>query len=74
MSEYAAPAEAKGHHVRSPISVLWVVAASILSGLGLVLLWWFLEVFQLVWLGGGILLVLVGCLMFMDRRAGWDHA
>jgi hypothetical protein len=73
MSEVANAAETSGHHVKSPISVLWVIAAAILCGVGLTLLWYWLEVFQWIYFSG-VLFVLAGALMFMNRRAGWDHA
>ena len=74
MSEYAHAAERDAHHARSPISVPWVIGAALLCGVGLTLLWWFIEVFQVTWLLGGIALVFLGCLMFLNPRAGWDHA
>jgi hypothetical protein len=73
MSEYANAAETKDHHARSPISVLWVIGAAVLCGIGLTLLWWWLETFQWLFFSG-VLFVLAGGLMFLSPRAGWDHA
>jgi uncharacterized membrane protein YfcA len=73
MSEYSDAPNASKHHVRSPISVPWVIAASILSGLGVGFLAYWIETFQWFWFSG-VLLVFVGILMFLNPRAGWDHA
>ncbi|HTW39639.1 MAG TPA: hypothetical protein VMF04_02115 [Thermoplasmata archaeon] len=73
MSEYADAPATKDHHARSPISVLWVVAAALLCGAGLTLLWWWVTTFQWLFFSG-VLFVLAGTVMFMNERAGWDHA
>jgi len=72
MSEHAS-LSAHAAHTASPISLPWVVAAALISAAGLVVIWWWLYTFNLEF-GWGPFLVLIGCLMFLDRRAGWDHA
>lgn len=73
MSGYGAPSEPPAHHAVSPISVPWVVLASVLCGLGLLLVWMWLTTFQWVYFTG-IIPVFVGGLMFLNDRAGLDHA
>jgi hypothetical protein len=77
MSEYGDPAAAKEHHDRSPISVLWVIAASLLCGVGIFFLWYWLwdlpSAAAWPWFSG-VAFVFVGSLMFLNPRAGWDHA
>ncbi|HTZ61676.1 MAG TPA: hypothetical protein VMC82_03425 [Thermoplasmata archaeon] len=70
MSEHGV---AHGHGVASPISVLWVVAASLIGAAGLFVIFWWLYNFNLEFAWGPFL-VLLSVLMFLDRRAGWDHA
>ena len=74
MSGHATAGEDAGHHAVSPISVPWVVLASLLCGLGLYLvlgLW--LLTFQWIYFTG-IIPMIVGGLMFLNERAGLDHA
>ena len=73
MSEHAAAPGGHGHGVVSPISVPWVIAAALLCAAGLFVIWWWLYTFNLefVW---GIALVFLGAMMFLNPRAGWDHA
>lgn len=74
MSEYGSAAEERGHHVSSPISVPWVVGAALVSGLGVLVLWQGVTTLGWYYFVGGSLLVLVGVLMFLNDRAGLDHA
>jgi hypothetical protein len=74
MSEYGAPSEEHAHHVSSPISVPWVVLASLISAVGLLLLWQAVTTLLWYYFGGGALFVLVSVLMFLNDRAGLDHA
>jgi hypothetical protein len=74
MSEYGGPSESHPHHVSSPISLPWVVLASLLCGLGLFLvlgLW--LATFEWIYFVG-VIPVFLGGLMFLSPRAGLDHA
>ena len=73
MSEGTATAGSPAHHVSSPISVAWVIAAALISGAGLVVIWMWLETFSWT-VSWGPFLVLVGMLMFLSDRAGLDHA
>jgi|HubBroStandDraft_1064217.scaffolds.fasta_scaffold28026_3 hypothetical protein len=73
MSEYGAASEVHTHHVSSPISVPWVVLASVLCGVGLTLVWEWLTTFQWIWFSG-VVLVFIGAMMFLNDRAGLDHA
>jgi hypothetical protein len=73
MSAHVPATAAHGAHAASPISVPWVVAASVISAAGLFVIWWWLYTFNLEF-GWGPFLVFIGLLMFMDKRAGWDHA
>ncbi|MGA8303946.1 MAG: hypothetical protein WA691_00745 [Thermoplasmata archaeon] len=73
MSEYSGAPEEHAHHVSSPISVVWVVVASLLSGVGLLLIWMWLTTFSWTF-SFGPLLVFVGVLMFLSDRAGLDRA
>jgi hypothetical protein len=60
-------------HVKSPISVAWVLALSLLVGVGLFMLaYWFLTGSWLFFLG--IAPVVAGGLMMFSPRAGADHA
>jgi len=74
MSEYG-DAHSRGakSHVRSPISVAWVVLASVLIGVGLAVLFYWLYTFDLRYTFG-IAFVVAGGLMLFDHRAGLDHA
>ena len=74
MSEYGAASEGHAHHVSSPISVTWVVLASLLCAAGLLILWWGLMMLSWPYFVLGPWFVLAGCLMFLNPRAGWDHA
>jgi hypothetical protein len=77
MSEYGGPSAGHGHaesHVeRSPISIGWVVLASLVCGAGIFLVWYWLETFDWLYFPG-LVLVIVGAMMFMNDRAGLDHA
>jgi hypothetical protein len=74
MSEYGgAPDPHHSHVAKSPISVGWVVLASVLCGLGLVGVWWWLETFDWLFFPS-IVLVIGGAMMFLSDRAGLDHA
>ncbi len=66
-------ASGHGHGVVSPISVLWVIAASLISAAGLFVIFWWLYNFNLEFAWGPFL-VFIGVLMFLNPRAGWDHA
>jgi lipoprotein signal peptidase len=70
MSEYG---EAHGHVERSPISVGWVVLASLVCGAGIFFLWLWLDTFDWLYFPGFVL-VIVGAIMFLNDRAGLDHA
>ncbi len=60
-------------HVRSPISVPWVVLSALLIGLGLFMLAYWLVTFT--WLDFlGIAPCVLGGLMLFSRRAGFDSA
>jgi hypothetical protein len=74
MSEYSVHAPDHAHHVSSPISVPWVVVASILCSVGLTLLWWGLMTISWPYFVVGPLVVLAGTVMLLNPRAGWDHA
>jgi hypothetical protein len=74
MSEYGGTSEPHhGHVQRSPISVAWVIAAAVICGLGLLGVWWWLETFDWLFFPS-LFLVIGGALMFMNDRAGLDHA
>ena len=73
MSEYAVAPEDHAHHVSSPISVPWVVLASVLCGVGLLSVWEWLTTFAWVYFAGP-LLVLAGFLLLFSDRAGLDRA
>jgi hypothetical protein len=74
MSEYGGGHHGSGGaHVRSPINVGWVILASLLIGVGLFFIFWWLYNFNLEFTFG-IAMVVVGAFMLMDRRAGLDHA
>jgi hypothetical protein len=74
MSEYSRPTEPHVHHVVSPISVVWVVLASLLCAAGLLSLFWGLMILSWPFFVVGPLLVFAGTLMLLNRRAGLDHA
>jgi hypothetical protein len=74
MSEYGTATEEHAHHVSSPISVPWVVGASVISGVGVLSLWQGVTTLGWYYFVGGSLLVLLGILMFLNDRAGLDHA
>ncbi len=69
VSEGALPDDDEGHRA----SVLYIVAASLLSGLGLFLTLLWLITFQWGYLSG-VLLMALGFLLFFSRRAGADRA
>jgi len=73
MTEHAAGGAEHGHGVASPISVLWVIAASLIAAAGLFLIAMWLLTFMWVYFLGPFL-VLASILMFLNRRAGLDHA
>jgi hypothetical protein len=73
MSGYGGPSVGHGHVERSPISVGWVILASVLCGIGLILVWEWLTTFDWVYFPGAAL-VIIGALMFLNDRAGLDHA
>jgi len=74
MSEYAeAHHGSPSAHVRSPISVGWVVLSALLIGTGLFLIAYWLYMFDLRY-SFGIAFVVIGGLMLFHPRAGWDHA
>jgi hypothetical protein len=73
MSEYASGHGGAPAHVKSPISVPWVIAASLLIGVGLFFDWYWLYTFNLEYTFG-IALVVVGGFMLFSKRAGLDHA
>ena len=58
---------------KSPISIPWVIVASLLAGLGVFSMVLWLYTFQWIYFGG-ILPILTGTLMMFDRRAGADSA
>ena len=74
MSGYASSASgvvAVDH--RAPISVGWVVGASLLMGIGIFFVTLWLVTFTWAYLGG-ILPMAVGILMMFDPRAGADRS
>jgi hypothetical protein len=73
MSEFGEHGSVHGHVARSPISVGWVVLASLLCGAGIFLVWYWLFTFNWAFFPGFIL-VIVGAIMFLNPRAGLDHA
>jgi hypothetical protein len=74
MTEYGAePVGVHGHVEKSPISLAWVILASLLCGGGLFLIWFWLTTFDWLYFSG-IALAVVGGLMFFNHRAGLDHA
>ncbi|MGI0071958.1 MAG: hypothetical protein ACRECT_07860 [Thermoplasmata archaeon] len=74
MSEYGGASEEPAPHAVSPISVLWVIVASVISAAGLLVLWVAVTDLDWVYFVLGPLVVLVGVLMFLNDRAGLDHA
>jgi len=66
------------HHVgheKTPLSVLWIVAAAVLIGIGLTVMSYFLTYITTTadWtLIPGAILLAIGFLMLMNRRAGLD--
>jgi len=74
MPEYATPAEDHVHHLASPISVTWVVLASLVCAAGIFFLFWggFMESWPYFIVGP--LCVFVGFVMLLHPRAGLDHA
>jgi hypothetical protein len=74
MSEHATAAEGHAHHVSSPISVPWVIAASLIAAAGLLVLWQGATTLDPIYFLGGPVLVLIATLMFLNDRAGLDHA
>ena len=77
MSDYGtAPSHETAHgaaHDVSPISVPWVVFASVVCGVGITLMWQFVTTFNFLYFLGAPL-VIAGGLMFFNDRAGLDHA
>ncbi|HTT72958.1 MAG TPA: hypothetical protein VMG99_02235 [Thermoplasmata archaeon] len=68
----AGPNTAHGSTV-SPISIPWVVLSAVLCGGGLFMVSYWLLTQQWVWFSG-VAVVIVGALMFLSPRMGWDHA
>ena len=65
-----------GHHAGdapNTISIPWVIAASLLMGVGLFLISVWIVTFDFLYLLG-IFVVLVGALMIVSPRMGSDHA
>jgi cytochrome c biogenesis factor len=58
---------------KSPISLPFVVLASLLMGLGIFAMAIWLVTLNWIWFGG-ILPILTGALMLFDRRAGAESA
>ncbi len=73
MSEYATAVGGHAAHDVSPISVLWVLAASLLLAGGQFMIFWWLYTFNLRYFEGPFL-VLAAVFMFLHPRAGWDHS
>ena len=73
MSEYGDASESHGHVTKSPISVAWVIAASVICGIGITGVWWYVTTFDWLYFPF-VFLVIGGALMFMNDRAGLDHA
>jgi len=74
MSGYGGAHSAPPHgHVRSPISVLWVVLSALLIGGGLFLLAYWLVTFNWLFFSG-IAPCVLGGLMLFSPRAGLDSA
>lgn len=73
MSDYANPHAAEAHHAASPISIGWVVLASVICGIGVLLTWAWLYTFDWLFFPG-IALTIIGTMMFFSERAGLDHA
>jgi|HubBroStandDraft_3_1064219.scaffolds.fasta_scaffold1616874_1 hypothetical protein len=74
MTAHAAhPGAAHGHGAPNSISVGWVIVASILMGLGVLMLAFMLIEFNVLLLSGALVLF-VGILMSLDPRMGSDHA
>jgi hypothetical protein len=74
MPEYSVGGQEHAHHVASPISVTWVVLASLICALGLVLLFWGALMESWPYFIAGPFCVFVGMVMLLNRRAGLDHA
>jgi hypothetical protein len=74
MSAHATMPDGHPHHVSSPISVPWVIVASLAAAAGLLLLWQAVTTMNPLYFLGGPILVLIGTLMFLNDRAGLDHA
>jgi hypothetical protein len=73
MSEYAGASAPHGQVERSPISVGWVILASVICGIGLIGVWWYVTTFDWLYFPS-IVLVIGGAMMFLSDRAGLDHA
>ncbi len=73
MSGYSAAHDEHAHHVSSPISVPWVILASVLAAAGLAMISFWLTTFNWIFFAGPFL-VLLSVLMFLNDRAGLDHA
>jgi len=72
MSGYGSPTRAS--HAPNSISIPWVVAAAILSGVGVFLvLTWLITSFDWIYFVG-VVPAGAGALMFFDERAGSSHA
>jgi membrane-bound ClpP family serine protease len=74
MSGYGGAHSASPHgHVKSPISVSWVVLSALLIGLGVFMMAYFLVTFRWFYFLG-IAPCVAGGLMLFSRRAGLDSA
>ena len=73
MSGYERAPSASHSLGRNSISVPFVIAASVLAGVGLLLVLLWLITFNWLYFPG-VALVLAGGLMLFDRRAGSDRA
>ncbi|MCI4321660.1 MAG: hypothetical protein L3K18_06170 [Thermoplasmata archaeon] len=75
MSPAVAAAAHGGHGIHAPnsISIPWVLAASLLMGLGVFLISAWIITFDYLYFVGFVVLA-VGFLMTFDQRMGSDHA
>lgn len=70
MAGYASSSHASA---KSPVSIPWVILASLLAGIGIFSMVLWLYTFQWIYFGG-ILPIITGTLMMFDRRAGANSA
>ena len=59
--------------VKSPISVPWVILSAILCGVGIMAMMYWLVTSEWIFFAG-VIPCLIGALMFLDPRAGANHA